>query len=95
MQTLACYVQTNSNKGRTLFVINFIDFFLQPSGDFLFVIKSINYGPLMLININYCAWLNFCEVPIFVILVEGPILKFQYPGNSYFLYELLRKMLWP
>ena len=44
----------------------------------------------------YCQWLNFHEVPIFVVFVEGPIhKKFQYPRIGNFLYELWRKILWP
>ena len=42
--------------------------------------------------LKYCGWLNFRGVPIFMVFVEGPIHKFQYPQN--FQYELWRKILW-
>ena len=45
--------------------------------------------------LRYCGWLKFCQVPIFVVLVEGPIHELQYPWNGNVLYELWIKILWP
>ena len=33
-------------------------------------------------GLKNCGWLKFRGVPIFVVLVEGPIQEFQYPGIS-------------
>ena len=40
-------------------------------------------------NLQYCEWLNFLGVPIFVVFEDGPIHEFQYPGNCYFLYTVM------
>ena len=38
-------------------------------------------------NPKYCGWLNFREVPIFVVFVEGPVHEFKYQLISDFLCE--------
>ena len=40
------------------------------------------------VNPEYCGWLKFRGVTIFVVFVEGPIHEFQYPRNGNCLYEL-------
>ena len=52
-------------------------------------------GKVSRILSEYCGWLKFCGVPIFVVFVEGPFHEFQYPRKSNFQYELLKKILWP
>ena len=46
-------------------------------------------------NANYCGWLKFRGVPIFLVFVEGSNHDFQYLRNGNFLYELWTKILWP
>ena len=51
--------------------------------------------PTMSAEVNqYCGWLHFRGVPIFLVFVEGSIHEFQYPQISDFRYELWRKILW-
>ena len=45
--------------------------------------------------IEYCGWLIFRGVLIFVVFVEGTIHEFQCPGNCNILHELWKKILWP
>ena len=61
----------------------------------LSVCRTHTIGISLTLAFLYCEWFNFRGVPIFVVFVKGLIRKIQYPLSSDFLFELLRKILWP
>ena len=48
-----------------------------------------------MLGLNYCEWLIFRWVQIFVVFVDGPIHEIWCPQKSDFMYKLWKKMLWP